>query len=82
MYEIEDDIPPPPQIRGKYPFGLLNIGQSFFVPCDENDKRGALLRVSNTAGAYGRRHGRRYVTRTINDPPGVRVWRIDDPGSE
>lgn len=69
MFEITKDIPLPTTLRSKYPFGVLNSGESFFVP---NGKK-----ASMTANCirYGKKLNARFVTRCEGD--GVRVWRVE-----
>ena len=73
MYELEDDVPLPPdavpaQYR-KYPFLTMKIGQSFVVPREHADK------LTKAAAAWKRRHaGWNYAIR--RDPKGVRLWRV------
>ncbi len=63
-FPIETGIPiPPKKTMSKYPFDLLEVGQSFFVPKIKN--------VSTTkAGAHLKRT---FVQRQMDG--GVRVWR-------
>jgi len=73
-YEITDAIPPPSgrgPLNRKYPFGDMEIGQSFFVP-------NATQQTRNTARAWGKNHGRGFSCRTTieNGVKGLRVWRV------
>jgi hypothetical protein len=64
-------------IRGeyKYPFNVMDVGQSFFVP--ESDTAKISLRRSVTWAQS--RFGRKFLTRsTIEDgATGIRIWRIE-----
>ncbi len=65
-YKIEKGIPMPP-IPKKYPFNLMEIGDSFFVPKPPN-------KVSAVAGLYGKRHGKKFRCITVDG--GTRVFRV------
>jgi hypothetical protein len=77
MFEIEKGYTPPPPARGRslYPFSQMEIEDSFFVPCGDDDVRTVERRVSASAAQYGRRTSTKYTTRREDD--GVRVWRIE-----
>jgi hypothetical protein len=65
---IEYDIPVPKHARSKYPFPLLEIGSSIFLP------DGVTQRISCAAHAYGRRHGKKFKVATVDG--GARIWRV------
>lgn len=75
--KIEKGIPLPTPSRGngpssKYPWGLMEIGDSFFVAVTEKTKRG---KVQSRLGQVGRggQFGIKVATRQVDN--GVRVWR-------
>ncbi len=72
MYEIEKNVEIPPDGRGspKYPFGKLEIGDSFFVP---NKKLGSISTLVTWHKTH-RGKGKNFTCRTVEG--GVRVWRI------
>lgn len=78
MIQIDSDIPMP-FFQGKsgrpetYPWGKLEVGQSFFVP-NGNDRW-----FRSSCGAAGKRYGWQFRVRawTENGVEGVRVWRVD-----
>lgn len=75
-FEIETDEPIPP-IYSKYPFEHLNVGESFFVPTDNNYKRIRSIRCS--CSRYMKRNKtKHFITRTRikNGSVGIRVWRV------
>lgn len=77
MYEIENGIEIPKSNYGyysKYPFGEMEIGESFFVPFGD-DKHIIRVRVQTAASYYGKRNNVRFLTRTVDG--GVRVWRVE-----
>lgn len=75
-FVIENDVPLPADAgtRQKYPFGALEVGDSFFVAGVKSKQ------ISGTAAQYSRRHGIKLIVRTEGD--GVRVWRGEDPVAE
>lgn len=78
-FVIEKNIPitsmfqPRAKRESKYPFSSLEIGDSFFVPMEEGDKK---VR-QNLAAAVHRESktlfGGKYITRRAEG--GIRVWR-------
>ena len=71
-YRVEQgvEIPPAQNIRLKYPFNVMQIGDSF--SCDIKD-RGTIEAYSHS---YGKRHKMKFVTRSIDEKTG-RLWRIE-----
>ena len=71
-WKIESDIPIPMSRAGrpgggsKYPWHILEIGQSFFVPGTKNNVTGIPVEL--------KRRGYRITTRVVDG--GCRVWRI------
>jgi hypothetical protein len=64
-----------------YPFESMEVGDSFAVPLagetwgfSKNDKN--LTRLSNSSGIFGKKHNRKFITRTFKDEGVVRCWRI------
>ncbi len=74
-YKVDKGIPvkkvlPP---RTIYPFGEMEVGDSFFVPAGDAPIR----KLYNAASQYGKRHGKgqkKFAVRSV--PSGARVWRI------
>lgn len=76
-FEISDNIPVPPRKSStKYPFGVLEIGQSFFVPVSEKLPNPSKS-LSTTCSAQKRKTGKRFVIREVteNGAKGARIWR-------
>lgn len=86
-FQIEDGVPVPKRAAGrtgsKYPFGRLEVGQSFMVPVTQDpedegstvEKRVGTLR--SAIGAFCKRnpgHGK-FSVRLVEG--GVRVWRTE-----
>lgn len=77
QYQIESDIEIPPRKGGGnsnrvYPWPDMSEGQSFFVPCNPQDRKN----LASSAGMAARKLGIRPVTRflTENSETGVRFW--------
>lgn len=75
-YDIDDSIPLPKRKGNsagrppKYPFAKMDVGQSVFF-----DGESYSSKVCIAAHAYGRRHGKRFSTRSVDG--GLRVWRVE-----
>ena len=73
LIKVDDDFPPPPvaRIERKYPFGDMQVGQSFFA-----------VRASKTwplSSIGNKRHApKRFTQRNVIEDgvAGIRVWRI------
>jgi hypothetical protein len=83
--EIEKDVPIPTACgRGrptKYPFAEMEVGDSFAVPLagesygrHSGDKAAASL--SRNSHTYGKKHGKTFTVRQLNDEGVARVWRV------
>jgi hypothetical protein len=66
--EINKDVPLPVDKR-RYPYGVMEIGDSFFVD------GGKLQLVCNNNYRSGKRLNRKFIAR--REQEGVRVWRVD-----
>ena len=71
--KIEKHIPLPlqPQPRGrraKYPFGQMDVGDSFFSDEDRN-------RLAAASSHAGSRHGKKFIIRSVDG--GFRIWRAE-----
>lgn len=73
MLKIEKNLPAPASkiARNKYPFGQMEVGDSFLVPLEG---KYAFRIQSNMLSAARRYRPKRFATRSETD--GVRVWRI------
>lgn len=84
---VEKNIPIPPDIRNgghgkrKYPFNVMEVGDSFLAPIKEG-KRASDVINALTAAAHAFTKSQfgnpkfRIACRAL--PEGVRVWRIED----
>jgi len=78
MVKIEKNIPLSARPGGKgkkpyYPYGEMEIGDSFFVAGANVSRRAAV-----GAYAYSDRHvGFKFAARAESD--GLRIWRVEDP---
>lgn len=73
MFEIETSVPVPTKARRIYPFGSMNVGDSFFVP------EGSVSIIGSAARQWAARQAPdvefRCRTLTANGVKGVRCWR-------
>jgi hypothetical protein len=77
MLKIEKNIPIPQPIRGKkYPFDMMDIGDSFFVECNEN-KEDKKRKISTVLVAALRFRPKKFTTRSSGIKNGIRCWRIE-----
>lgn len=68
--EVDKNIPiPPEKKRNVYPYKVMNVGESFYIP------EGKLQIVCNANYRSGKQLGRKFIARKENE--GVRVWRTE-----
>lgn len=73
-FSIEKDVPlPEKNVRGKYPFDQMEVGDSFFVVNKDTTQMSALCKRA------GKRLEGRFVTAKVekDGQSGVRVWRME-----
>jgi hypothetical protein len=73
-FTIEKDVPlPEKNVRWKYPFDQLGLGDSFFVANKDTTQMSALCKRAS------KRLGGRFVTAKAEKggQSGVRVWRME-----
>ena len=72
MIEIEKNIPISKTTSGtgssRYPWNLMDIGDSFFV---KDVKRSSISAQASTAGTIA---GKKFITRSVEG--GTRIWRV------
>ena len=71
-FKIEKGVPIPEKVSGgvsKYPFSEMAVGDSLFAP----GEAGARMRTA--AYEFARRHGLRFMARTVENE--VRIWRVE-----
>jgi len=70
------DIPTRNKRRGKkiYPFGTMDVGDSFFVECTKDDlsRTQCLILASCRPGRFD---GKMFTTRRVEG--GIRCWRLE-----
>lgn len=73
VIKIDKGIPVPPENShaSKYPFDLMEIGDSFFVSAEERKPD----HMRSTASIHGKRIQKRYSVRKVEN--GTRVWRVE-----
>lgn len=71
MFKIEKDVPMPKSrtSRSKYPFALMEVGDSILVG---NDKE---KNARSACWTYGSRTGKKFSAIKVDG--GVRVWRVE-----
>ena len=74
MFKIEKNFPIPESGVGrpvKYPFGIMDVGDSFFVPKPN--------RISSAASHFGKRNNKKFRSLPVVEDgiEGTRVWRIE-----
>lgn len=80
MYKVERNVPlPDPMLLGggaprKYPWLEMEVGDSFFVPCDAESIGRISVRLRSAAAKNLTLNGRKFAGRRFAD--GVRVWRV------
>lgn len=76
-FEIEKNIPIPKPPTGftKYPFGEMEIGDSFFMRCSEADVLKLKTRIRGATRPFRKRRNTtaRFEVRRVSG--GVRCWR-------
>lgn len=87
MFEIDDDVEFKTSKKSRHskvmelPFAQLEIGQSFHLVSEKNQREQA-ARLSAWCQLAGKRLDRRFSMRTVaeEDPrgPGLRIWRVED----
>ena len=72
-YKIVKNIPLPPEkvAINKYPFGAMEVGDSFFVPAVDVT---SIYALRQSCYYYARRYGARF--RVVKEDKGFRVFRI------
>lgn len=82
MIKIDKNIPMPAKgLRSTtLPIANLEVGESFAVPAARNgDVRKTQIRTATTCHQVGKKLGRSFATRRLNErgEDVVRVWRLD-----
>ena len=60
--------------KRKYPFPLMEVGDSFLVACDRDRRKSIIVSVLGCARA-DRMKGKKFTCRKVEN--GVRCWRIE-----
>ncbi|API60556.1 hypothetical protein BSL82_15735 [Tardibacter chloracetimidivorans] len=86
MFKIERGLPIPPKGTSRvktmkggkwtYPFRMMQVGDSFLLPCAIEDRTDRTMACHGAANAFKRYHGNGFKITTRVDPKGIRVWRI------
>ena len=72
MYKVEKGITRPSGKYGptKYPFFVMEVGDSFEVPIEKKNS------IYKCASSYGKRHGQKFSVRKFDDAT-YRCWRVE-----
>lgn len=71
MYLIEKNIPVGKFLYDKYPLKEMDIGDSFFIDTNNDDKIRSLRTYANK---YGKQNDKKFIVRKYEN--GFRCWRI------
>jgi len=76
---IDKDIPIPQNItsrqgRTKYPFRIMEVGDSFLIPCDKKDRKRVTSTISSTIARFKLELKHEYTRACVDG--GVRIWRV------
>lgn len=78
LFAVESNIPLQP--KSKYPWGMMQVGDSFFVPCVKTKPRQLSSRLASAIGtAKGKYVGMKFQYRLVYENSccvGCRVWRV------
>lgn len=79
MYEIEKNVPIPPEARrtrqSKYPLRSMAAGDSFMIPLPVDAPKESYARAQQSVQSYASRWKIKVTTRKVEG--GVRVWRME-----
>lgn len=73
-FEISSDIPPPK--RAKYPWDEMEPGDSFLVPCADEDKRRVQMSMNSAASSWCKNNRPDLMHATSQVEDGVRIWLL------
>ena len=74
MKKIEKGIPIPPRSNIKYPWGEMEVGDSFFVECEYSRKKHQSIGGSKAQFIRHHKSKCKFTARRVDG--GIRVWRI------
>lgn len=73
-YVIDTNIPMPTPIAERSTMPKMNIGDSFFLLFEGDNKEEFSGRIRSRVYAWSKRSGQRFTVRIVDG--GIRVWRI------
>ena len=73
-FEIEKDVPVPRAPVLDYPFERMSAGESFFVPCGDDERPGLVANRVRSSAYTAQKNGVRFVVRVVAG--GARCWRV------
>lgn len=75
-FKIEKGIEMPNKKENKYPFLKMEVGDSFFVPCEKIKVNKTSCSIHSLAKANCKRANLDYKFTVSGSENGVRIWRI------
>ena len=81
MFIIEKNIPfpvserkPPKPRESRFPFGQMEVGDSFLVPLENIKSKNPYMSISQSCYKYSKKSGKKFRARRNGD--NFRVWRM------
>ena len=74
-FKIEKGLALPPRKGARYPFREMEVGDSFFVPCPDEEKIKRQNRLSGASARPKERGLGKFSVRQVEG--GLRVWRTE-----
>jgi hypothetical protein len=62
----------------RFPFDKMKIGDSFYIPKEDQDPLAVPASIYSAANSYNKTHGTKIKMAVRKDKGGTRVWRIAD----
>jgi hypothetical protein len=62
----------------RFPFDKMKIGDSFYIPKEDQDPMAVPASIYSAANSYNRAHGTKIKMAVRKDEKGTRVFRIQD----
>ena len=77
IHEIEKNIEVPLRNSINYPFFKMEVGDSILFEITGKETLRTLGRRVQPAMRYYKKYNQKFVSRTIKEKNGVRVWRVE-----
>ena len=76
IHEIEKGIEVPKRNSISYPFSKMEVGDSVLYEVTDGESLRMLARRVQPAMHHYKKHNQKFVSRTIKEENGIRVWRV------